>query len=610
MKSGILYEFNNNYNYSNEKELYNKEQIIVNWLNTIKEPHCLLINKLDEKYILNGDIFIEILKVFLKKFDAYSFKPDTNLNNIDKFKLLCALLIKIEKDKNKINSLYYFYNYNDIIYKDKNILINFFILLKESYERYIYNKNKSSLNKSFTVKDLNNTKKQKKINNNETVEILHINTLFKNKNKNHTRNYTNHSNSNNILFSFNTFSNARTRIKNQIIQNSKTVEDYKEIKKVDFSNNFGKYKTIKDNIKNKYNRNNISKYLFCKTNSNSKIFNNKIGKYNYLTNNFSIDKNEKFCSKNNGIKNKYLFLNKNNLNINTKYQNFFKTIPIKKKTQQIIRIKKDSKYLKNININKYFNTKQKELKMNYTQLFNHSKTNPCINKSDDIMKNKNLYLQIKNIKQIFKNNIKGININDKKRKIKEIIQWVNKINPKYIIQNEIILINKVSKGVLLCHILSSIKLLLGQNIIQNIINYPSNLLQIKHNFSLFWKEINNIPDMKLILMKYKINEMDIINKKENILLELLIDLFNYYNKINNCVKKENEKQLNKTSIQHNIIKSINKYSKYKYYDKFKFDRKKRNYNNYNFILINSYNNNSFNCHRVELNNKNNKIFNI
>jgi len=246
--------------------------------------------------------------------------------------------------------------------------------------------------------------------------------------------------------------------------------------------------------------------------------------------------------------------------------------------------------------------------MNYTQLFNHSKTNQYINKSDDIIKNKNLYLKIKNINHIFTNNIKGININDKKRKIKEIIQWVNKIIPKYIIQNEVILINKASKGALLCHILSSIKLLLGQNIIPNIINYPSNLLQIKHNFLLFWKEINNIPDMKLILMKYLIKEMDIINKKENIILELLIDLFNYYNKINNCIKKENEKDLNKTSIHYNIIKSINKYSKYKYYDKFKYDRKKGNHNNYNFILINSYNNNSFNCHRVEFNNKNKKYF--
>ena len=522
MKSGKLYEFNNNYNYSNEKELNNKELIIVNWLNTIKEPHCLLINKLDEKYILNGAIFIEILKVFLKKFEAYSFKPDTNLNSIDKFKILCALLIKIEKDKNKINSLYYFYNYNDIIYKDKNILINFFLLLKQSYEKYISNKNKSYLNKSFTFKDLNNTKKQKKINNNETVEILQLNTLFKNKNKNHTRNYTSHGKSN-TLFNFISFSNKTMHIKDIITQNSKTFEDYKEIKKANFNNNFGNYQSIKDNIKNKYNRNNISKYLFCKTESNSKIFKKIIEKYNYLTNNFSIDKNENFLSKNNRIKNKYLFLNKNNININTNYQNFFfKTIPIKKKTQYIIRIKKDNEHFKNININKYNNTKQKELKMNYTQLFNHSKTNQYINKSDDIIKNKNLYLKIKNINHIFTNNIKRININDKKRKIKEIIQWVNKIIPKYIIQNEVILINKASKGALLCHILSNIKLLLGQNIIPNIINYPSNLLQIKHNFLLFWKEINNIPDMKLLLMKYTKKEIDIINKKENIILELFI----------------------------------------------------------------------------------------
>ena len=57
MKSELLYEFNNNYNNSNEKELHNKEQLIINWINTIKEPHCLLINKLDDNYVSNGTVF-------------------------------------------------------------------------------------------------------------------------------------------------------------------------------------------------------------------------------------------------------------------------------------------------------------------------------------------------------------------------------------------------------------------------------------------------------------------------------------------------------------------------------------------------------------------------
>ena len=43
----------------------NKEQILVNWLNTIKQPHCLLINKLtDNDIVNNGIVIIELLSKF------------------------------------------------------------------------------------------------------------------------------------------------------------------------------------------------------------------------------------------------------------------------------------------------------------------------------------------------------------------------------------------------------------------------------------------------------------------------------------------------------------------------------------------------------------------
>ena len=239
MKSGILYEFNNNYNFSNEKELLNKEQTIINWLNTIKEPHCLLINKLYDKFILDGTIFIEILKIFLKKYALYKFipGPDVKLDSTDKFKLLCTLLIKIEKDKNKLNSLYYFYKYDEIIYKDRNILINFFLLLKQLYEKYIMKMkiNNICLNKSLTASNINNSKEKKKekiINKNETIDIQEYNTLLKKnrKIKKHSRNYINHSTSNPFL-SLNNLSNLNAKIKEQIIQNNKTIENYNHIKK-------------------------------------------------------------------------------------------------------------------------------------------------------------------------------------------------------------------------------------------------------------------------------------------------------------------------------------------------------------------------------------------
>ena len=47
----------NNSSNNNIKEIpfLNKEQILINWINTIKQPHCLLINKLtDNDIIENG----------------------------------------------------------------------------------------------------------------------------------------------------------------------------------------------------------------------------------------------------------------------------------------------------------------------------------------------------------------------------------------------------------------------------------------------------------------------------------------------------------------------------------------------------------------------------
>ena len=282
---------------------------------------------------------------------------------------------------------------------------------------------------------------------------------------------------------------------------------------------------------------------------------------------------------------------------NYNYYTKFKTIPLKKRFHKNIIKSKNNKFIIYFNNNSFFNSKKKELNMKYNTIMNKSKEKYYNNnKSDEIIKNKDINLNVINIKQNFAN-IKRFNINDKNKKIREIIYWLNKINKYYLIQNKIALINKVSKGVLLLNILSNIKKKLGQNKIENIINYPSNMLQIKHNFSLFWKEINNIQDMKLrLIIKYKIKEMEIISKNENIILEILEDLYNYYNEIDNYYKRKNERNINNFStIYDNIIKKINKYSKYKYYDKLINEKTMSDYYN-NIISINCHNDNSFFCH--------------
>ena len=592
MKSEILYEFNNNYNNSNEKELHNKEQLIINWINTIKEPHCLLINKLDDKYVSNGTVFFEILKIFIKKFSLYKYKLDDQLHNINSFKLLCTLLIKIEKENNIIRSLYYFYNYGDIIYKDRNILINFFLLLKQLYEKYIINQDK-------TYNINNSDEKEKIINKNETIDLRKYNTLLKMnktiKNQKRSRNYINNNNNNSDFFCFNSLSNPDSNIKEQITQRNKTMENNNHFRKKSFNNHFNIYDIHKNNNNNIYSSNTKTKYssFYDKYNINSPT-KNDVKKNLYLTEYLSSDKKKNGKFANNEIKKRDLLLNNNDENKKYNFHIIFKTITFGNRIHRKDRIgvNQKNKYMIYLNNVRFFDSKKNELNMNNTPLFNESKDDNMYNNntSDSKLlnknknKKKNKYLNLTNIKQNF-TGIKKFNINDKNKKIREMINWINKINKYSLILDEITLINKVSKGVVLLNILSSIKILLGEKKIQNIINYPSNMLQVKHNFLLFWKEINNYPDMKLILMKYKNREIEIINKNENVIFEILYELYNYYNKVN-CYKKQNEKKLKKISSAYdNIVKKINKYSKYKFYDILKYDVTKSGYNN-NFISIN------------------------
>ena len=63
----------------------NIEQILINWINTIAEPHCLLLENLFcSDVIETGIIFIEILKNFLRFFGINDFNPDYRLTKEEK----------------------------------------------------------------------------------------------------------------------------------------------------------------------------------------------------------------------------------------------------------------------------------------------------------------------------------------------------------------------------------------------------------------------------------------------------------------------------------------------------------------------------------------------
>lgn len=50
---------------------FNKKQILLDWINTVDEPKCLLVSEIDQ--LKDGIVFLEILKNYLKKIDLLKF---------------------------------------------------------------------------------------------------------------------------------------------------------------------------------------------------------------------------------------------------------------------------------------------------------------------------------------------------------------------------------------------------------------------------------------------------------------------------------------------------------------------------------------------------------
>ncbi len=121
--------------------ILNNEQILVDWINTIRQPHCLLLNSLlDDDIIGNGIVFIEIISNFFQYFGFQELKLNENLNKYEKLNLIILSLLQLNKGKYfnieiKEKTLY-FYNKIKLIFQNKNLLIEFIEFLKEIYEKY------------------------------------------------------------------------------------------------------------------------------------------------------------------------------------------------------------------------------------------------------------------------------------------------------------------------------------------------------------------------------------------------------------------------------------------------------------------------------------------
>ena len=129
----------------------NNEQILVDWINTIRQPHCLLVSSLtDENIIENGIVFVEIISNFLKNFGLDELNFNEHLNKYEKLNLIIFSLLELNKGKyfnyEMKQKTMYFYNKIKLIFQNKKILIEFLEFLKEIYEKYGIGNNNDNIN--------------------------------------------------------------------------------------------------------------------------------------------------------------------------------------------------------------------------------------------------------------------------------------------------------------------------------------------------------------------------------------------------------------------------------------------------------------------------------
>ena len=118
--------------------ILNHKQIILDWINTINEPTCLLVSSISD--LKNGNVFIEILKHYLHMTNHNELMYDllsqdiTTLNPVQKVKIAIDFFIKINQNNNYTEQLFHFKQHAHNVYTNEELLIDFLSLLKNIYE--------------------------------------------------------------------------------------------------------------------------------------------------------------------------------------------------------------------------------------------------------------------------------------------------------------------------------------------------------------------------------------------------------------------------------------------------------------------------------------------
>ena len=504
--------------------ILNNEQILVDWINTIRQPHCLLLNSLlDDDIIGNGIVFIEIISNFLQFFGFQELKFNDNLNKYEKLNLIILSLLRLNKGKYfnieiKEKTLY-FYNKIKLIFQNKNLLIEFIEFLKEIYEKYgldttnnnIQNQNIND-NQSYDENDDINVFQD--INDKSFEKVFskkyHYNPIKQNKITNININLCNKKNIyqqnkqkinkslDNIIYKQDNKNNlVNGNFNNKINNETPSINSYTNKIQLETKKNiFPSHRIEKNNYYNKIINPSLSPThnISISISPSNKIKLNKTTKNIKINNIHPIEKNMNQGEINLtiGVIKKNLFNNINNNNNIYPIYNFY--LPSK----PILRISNELKDYEKFNVKV-----NKNIKLNYESIFQKE---PII---------KSPIKRIKKTKRI---------LNEKDYLIKKWLMSL-KIIPRNFSYNSIL--NLCYNGILYCEILNKWNkennYYLNKEIMKKSYSISQNQLYLKKFF-------NSISSKHL---KFKNSEeliQQLINKNEKIAFYILYELYDFYTK--------------------------------------------------------------------------------
>ena len=180
------YSINDNQN-DFEFPIINKKQILLDWINTIDEPYCLIVSSIKDLY--NGRVFIELIRHLLTLNNSTILLSELNmrLNSVKQNNPYHIIFIAIDffskVSNDNLEILNNLKNNINNCYKDENFFIDFIFVIKNIYDNYYNNQIQ------YPEKDINiyNEKDSNKNDYNIENKIQNLN-IENNNNFNHNKN--------------------------------------------------------------------------------------------------------------------------------------------------------------------------------------------------------------------------------------------------------------------------------------------------------------------------------------------------------------------------------------------------------------------------------------